>query len=240
MIFSALVVGSISPDLHYFVGLGSDSKPSHTLPGALYICLPSALALLWLFHRVLKLPLISLIPRWHQERVARFATPFRFGGGRRFALILASLLAGIFSHILWDSFTHGDGFMVRHLPILRTTPLLDYGTARPVFNLLQHLSTLLGVLVLIIAYWHWSKAAKPQPVPAKLYLPERVKLFALSAIGITAGLLGLAFAYEDSSRISSFVVHGAISFTSLAVVGLIAFSIYWHREVGSAPSASQT
>lgn len=239
LIFSALVVGSISPDLHYFVGLGSDSRPSHTLPGAFYICLPSALAILWLFHRVLKLPLISLAPAWHQERLARFATPFHFGPGKRFALILTSLLAGIFSHILWDSFTHGYGFTVRHLAILRTTPLLEYGSARTVYNLLQHLSTVVGIVVLIIAYKRWSRTAEPQPVPENLRLRSRLKLCVNAAIGISAGLLGLAFAYVDSSRLSSFVVNGAIAFTSLALIGLIAFSIWWHRGISSRPSASQ-
>lgn len=239
LIFSALVVGSISPDLHYFVALSSDAKPSHTLAGAFYICLPSALAVLWLFHRVLKLPLISLAPARHQERLARFATPFRFGPGKQFALILVSLMAGIFSHIFWDSFTHDYGFMVRHLAILRTRPLLEYGSARPVHNLLQHLSTVFGMVVLIIAYRRWSKAAAPEPVPATLRLSTRLKSTVITGIASVAALLGLAFAYEESSRFSKFVVNSTITFTSVALVGLIAFSIYWHRAASSGASTSR-
>jgi Domain of unknown function (DUF4184) len=239
LIFSALVVGSISPDLHYFVALSSDARPSHTLAGAFYICLPSALAVLWLFHRVLKLPLISLAPAWHQQRLARFATPFKFGPAKRFAFILGSLMTGIFSHIFWDSFTHDYGFMVRHLAILRTRPLLEYGSSRPVYNMLQHLSTVVGTVVLIIAYKRWSKSAAPAPVPATLRLSTRLKSAVITAIASVAALLGIAFAYEESSRFSKFVVNGTISFTSVALLGLIAFSIYWHRASGSGPSTSQ-
>ena len=129
--------------------------------------------------------------------------------------------------------------MVRHLAILRTMPLLDYDSTRPAYNLLQHLSTVVGTVVLIIAYKRWSNAAAPQPVPAKLRLSTRVKALVITGIAGVAALLGMGFAYEDSSRFSKFVVNGAISFTSMALVGLIAFSIYWHRGAGSGPSTSR-
>jgi hypothetical protein len=241
LIFSALVMGAIAPDLHYYVGLGSNARPSHSFAGAFIICLPSALATLWLFHRVLKLPLISLAPEWHQQRLARFASRFRFGPPKRFCFILISLLAGIFSHLFWDSFTHGYGFMVRHVALLRIMPFEAYGSFRPVYNLLQHLSTVVGTAVLGIAYYRWSIHAAVDPVPAALQLSPRLKGLVTAAIGSSASVLALAYAYADhSNRFSSFVVNGAISFTSLAVLGLLGFSLFWHRGMGSAPSTSQT
>jgi hypothetical protein len=241
LIFSALVMGAIAPDFHYFVGFGSNARPSHSLPGAFTICLPSALLALWLFHRVLKLPLISLAPEWHQQRLARFASPFRFGPPKRFCFILISLLAGIFSHLFWDSFTHGYGFMVRHVALLRVMPFEAYGSFRPVYNLLQHLSTVIGTGVLVVAYYRWSVNAPAEPVPAALQLSPRVKAVVMATIGSGASALALAYAYADHShRFSRFLVDGAISFTSLAILGLLGFSIFWHRGMGSAPSASQT
>ena len=241
LIFSALVMGAIAPDLHYYVGLGSNARPSHSLPGAFTICLPSALVALWLFHRVLKLPLISLAPEWHQQRLARFASPFRFGPARQFGLIVISLLAGIFSHLFWDSFTHGYGFMVRHVALLRVIPFEAYGSFRPVYNLLQHLSTLIGTAVLAIAYYRWAIHAPAEEVPAPLQLSPKLKVFVVVVIGSSASALALAYAYADhSNRFSSFVVNGTISFTSLAVLGLLGFSIFWHRGMGSVPSTSQT
>lgn len=232
-------MGAIAPDLHYFVGLGSDARPSHSLHGAFTICLPSALVALWLFHRLLKLPLISLAPEWHQQRLVRFASPFRFGPPRQFGLILISLLAGIFSHLFWDSFTHGYGFMVRHVALLRVMPFEAYGSFRPVYNLLQHLSTLVGTAVLSIAYYRWAVHASAGPVPAALQLSPRLKSLVIAVIGSGASALALAYAYADHShRFSTFLVDGAISFTSLAVLGLLGFSIFWHRGIRQSSSTA--
>jgi hypothetical protein len=239
LIFSALVMGAIAPDLHYYVGLGSNARPSHSLSGAFIICLPSAFASLWLFHRVLKLPLISLAPEWHQQRLARFASHFRFWPSKQFGLILISLLAGIFSHLFWDSFTHGYGFMAEHVEFLRTMPFQEFGSFRPVYNLLQHLSTVVGTAVLAIAYYRWSMHAPAEAVPAALQLSPRLKALVIAGIGSSASTLALAYAYADhSQRFSSFLVNGAISFTSLAVLGLLGFSICWHRGIAQNSSTA--
>ena len=241
-IFSALVVGAIAPDLHYFVGVDHHFQATHTIAGAFYICLPSALAVLWLFQRVLKLPLISLAPERLQSRLARFAEPFRFGPAKRFIWILISLLLGIFSHLLWDSFTHGGGYMAQHIAALRTVPFARYEIYRPLYNLLQHLSSLLGVGILVSAYYRWSERAQPQPVPEKLRLNPRVKTIALAAIGSGAAILGLICGFLDSresTRATAFFVDGVIWFTTLAIAGLVVFSVYWHRGLRSGSSFSQ-
>ena len=87
LVFSALVVGSMAPDFHYFLGLRPHDHFSHSIRGAFIFCLPVGLAVLWLFQHVMKLPLISLAPERHQERLARFAAAFRWGPASRFALI---------------------------------------------------------------------------------------------------------------------------------------------------------
>jgi hypothetical protein len=145
-------------------------------------------------------------------------------------LILISLLAGIFSHLFWDSFTHSYGFMVRHVAFLRMTTFEVYGSVRPVYNLLQHLSTIIGIAVLAIAYYRWARHAPAERVPAALQLSPKVKSAVISAISGSASALALAYAYADhSNRISTFLVNGAVSFTSLAILGLLGFSIFWHR-----------
>jgi Domain of unknown function (DUF4184) len=235
-LLSALVVGAIAPDLHYFLSLAPAGKASHSIAGAFYLDLPSALLVLCLFHRLLKLPLISLAPEWHQARLVRFTEPFRFWPWRRFGLILVSLLAGIFSHLLWDSFTHNHGWMVQHIAVLRAVPFQQLGNYRAVYNLLQYLSTLLGVLALAAGYVHWSRRATPQAVPQQLKLSPRVKTSVVVVIGIAAAIVAVAYALDAarySTRPSTFVVYATISFTTLIVVGLLVFSVYWHRAVRS-------
>lgn len=234
---SALIVGAIAPDLHYFLSLAPAGKASHSIAGVFYLDLPSALLVLCLFHWVLKLPLISLAPEWHQARLVRFTEPFRFRPGKRFGLILVSLLAGIFSHLLWDSFTHSRGWMVQHIAALRDVPFQQLGNYRAVYNLLQYLSTLIGVLALLTGYMLWSRRASPQPVPQQLKLSARVKASVVAVIGIAAAIVAVAYALDAarySTRPSTFVVYATISFTTLIVVGLLAFSVYWHKAVRQA------
>jgi hypothetical protein len=241
-IFSALVVGAIAPDLHYFIGVDHHFHATHTVAGAFYICLPSALGVLWLFQRVLKLPLISLAPEGLQPRLVRFAEPFPFGPGKRFGWILLSLLLGIFSHLLWDSFTHGRGYMVQHIAALRTFPFAQYGIYRPFYNLLQHLSSLLGLGILVSAYYQWSEHAPSEPVPKSLKLSTRVKSVSLVAIGTGAAILGMVCGFAESrqsTRVTAFFVDGIIWFTTLAIAGLVVFSLYWHKGLRSGTSISQ-
>lgn len=241
-IFSALVVGAIAPDLHYFIGVDHHFQATHTVAGAFYICLPSALAVLWLFQRVLKLPLISLAPEGLQPKLVRFAGPFRFWPAKRFAGILIALLLGIFSHLLWDSFTHGSGYMAQHIAVLRAVPFARYGIYRPIYNLLQHFSSLLGLGILVTAYYRWSEHAPSEPVPVKLKLSPRIKSVSLAAIGTGAAVLGMICGFAESrqsTKVTAFFVDGVIWFTTLAIAGLVVFSWYWHKGLRSEPSISQ-
>jgi hypothetical protein len=174
--------------------------------------------------------------------MVRFVEPFKFGPAKRFGWILMSLLVGIFSHLLWDSFTHGRGYMVEHIAALRTFPFAQYGIYRPLYNLLQHLSSLLGLGILVSAYYRWLEKAQPQPVPEKLKLSPRIKSISIAAIGIGAAALGLVCGFAESrqsTRVSAFFVDGIIWFTTLAIAGLVVFSLYWHRGLRSGPSVSQ-
>jgi hypothetical protein len=232
LVFSALVIGAMAPDFHYFLGLPVDARTSHSLAGAFYFCLPLALAALWLFHRVMKMPLIGLAPEWYQARLVRFAVPFRFGPGKRFALVLLSLLAGTFTHLIWDSFTHNRGWVVKHFPVLRTVVLQQYWGGRPIYVLLQHGSTLAGMAILVIAYRRWAHGAIPQALSPELRLRSTVKLAVVAGIGIGAFVMAGLYAflgYGDAARWTIPVAHAGISFMTLTFVGLLAFSVSWHR-----------
>jgi coproporphyrinogen III oxidase-like Fe-S oxidoreductase len=52
----------------------------------------------------------------------------------------------VWTHTFWDSFTHYDGWMVLHLPFLRS--LCRY---------LQYLSTVVGAAALVLAYLSWLR-----------------------------------------------------------------------------------
>lgn len=163
----------------------------------------------------------------------RFAVPFRLGPPKRFLLITISLLAGIFSHLLWDSFTHGRGWMVHHVAFLRIMPLQQLGIYRPVYNLLQHVSTLIGLIALVTSYNRWSRTVAPVPVAEKFKLSKRVQLGVILAIGGLAAIGGATYGFEKSHHaaiFSFFAAYSAISFVSFVIAGLVLFSVFWHRS----------
>jgi len=137
--FSALVVGSLAPDLEYLLHLSPTGHIGHTIPGIFIFCLPIGLISLLIVHRTWMPTVNALLNRVEPE--------FRFLPASSFGLICISILIGAFSHVAWDSFTHSYGWMVQHIPVL-TMPLADtmWGTLR-LFKLLQHASTLIGLAV---------------------------------------------------------------------------------------------
>lgn len=63
---------------------------------------------------------------------------------------MISLLIGICTHLLWDSFTHEHGYFVSIFSPLRTTITL-FEIQIPFYRFLQHSSSLVGATILVIA-----------------------------------------------------------------------------------------
>jgi hypothetical protein len=81
------------------------------------------------------------------------------------ARVVLSILVGAWTHIFWDSFTHARGWPVGHWALLRYPLLRIDGIDVPVFNLLQHLSTLGGTIALWACYFRWVRRRRGrQPV----------------------------------------------------------------------------
>ena len=130
---SALVIGSIVPDLWQVLPFGS-RQLSHSGSGLLFFCLPVGLAVYLIFHLLLKNACIALLPPALAGRVRGFAV--RGLPAVPWHAVLVSLIAGAVTHLLWDGLTRDHG-------------------AQAQINWLQHTSTLFGTLVL--AWWLWRK-----------------------------------------------------------------------------------
>ena len=59
---SALLIGSMTPDFEYFIRMRDFSKYSHTWTGLFWFDIPLGLALLFLFHNVVRNTLIQYLP----------------------------------------------------------------------------------------------------------------------------------------------------------------------------------
>ncbi len=211
LVFSALVIGSIAPDLGYFIR-GGESNFMYTLPGLFLFDLPAGLAVLWLFDFLAKWPLLSLLPIGLQRRLFDPARRFTFGPWKRFGTILLSLLVGSVTHIAWDSFTHKTGWMVERFTILSTDI-----KGMPVYTLLQNLSTFVGIALLIYWFGRWfPRASRSEQVPA--HFSTGIQGLFLGLIGLS---LGLTVVLSIVSRLIlgeyTIVVYAAFFLTTLFI-----------------------
>ncbi len=144
---SALAIGSVIPDTWYFVPfLGRPD--THTVHGALLYCVPLALFAYVLYHLLFKQPLLALFPPRLAAKL-RAWTPSGLPEAPWHA-VAVSALAGVLTHVVWDSFTH-EGLLSARYPLLEATLLTLGGYELRVLQLLQHSSTLAGAAFL--AWW---------------------------------------------------------------------------------------
>jgi hypothetical protein len=233
---SALVVGSLSPDFLYFFRLSTSESFGHSIPGILLFDVPVGLAILWIFHHILKYPLIMLLPGNHQRRLLPVAHGFRFGPFRQFWLIILGLVIGAVTHIVWDSFTHEKRWIVQHSLLLSATLLeTPYGDLK-VYKLLQHGSTLLGAGLLIYWYSQWFRAAPEQELETPIRLSGLLKIGLIILMGVSAFLFAGLYSLLNEPAITSFAslrpVIGRTIVTTISAlfVEFVIFSLIWRLQ----------
>jgi Domain of unknown function (DUF4184) len=164
---TCLVIGSLVPDFEYFVRAEQISTISHTLRGLWRWDLPATLILAALVHLVMKWPMLLVAPPAVTRRViAAVGAPWRARwGAAAVASCFASAVIGSATHLAWDSLTHAHGWGPRHVHALTTplpVPLL--GTM-VVHRVLQHTSTVVGLVVLTVVVVRALRRAAPVAVP---------------------------------------------------------------------------
>lgn len=150
---TGLIVGSITPDFAYFLPGPRLSNLSHSLKGLLLFNLPMAFVLAILFHVLVRDQVAQFLPDYFRKKALTIA-PLHIGKYllRNAHVFAVSALIGSFGHLLWDSFTHYDGYFVRNNAFLLQPVSLGFVEV-PLCRVLQHTSTVLGFGIL---GWHIS------------------------------------------------------------------------------------
>ena len=117
---SALVIGSVVPDLWYFAPL-ADRADTHSLAGLFWFCLPVGLAVYALFHLFLKQPLIALLsPQLGSFTAAGLPSLPWYA-------VSVSLVTGSLTHIAWDALAHSESHpWLQHASTLAGTAILAW------------------------------------------------------------------------------------------------------------------
>jgi hypothetical protein len=171
------------PDLPYYLpGHLNYLRPeTHSFTGSFTTCLLLgyvALGAVYLLRRPLT-ALLSPRARWLclGALVAFRRRPLEW------ALASVSIVLGVWTHLLWDSFTHENGWMVRRVAALSAPVSLGayHGT---VCHVLQYVSSALGLAVLAVWYWRLPAphAAAAEPGAPRSSVGPALVLVAAAAI----------------------------------------------------------
>ncbi|UJP10674.1 DUF4184 family protein [Microbacterium sp. KUDC0406] len=170
---AAVAIGAMTPDLPLFLrAFGPDYGFLHAVPNLLWTSLLAAVLLL-IWRVVLRPASVELVPaavaarlpgEW-RTRGADAARETFWRPGRRWypLLLLVSLMIGVASHILWDSFTHEGRWGVELFPVLdeQWGGLLGY-------KWLQYGSGLIGLIVLAVYAVLWLRRRPVHPAAQRL------------------------------------------------------------------------
>jgi hypothetical protein len=235
-VLSALVAGSVSPDLAYFLPLGVSGRESHSAAGLLWFCLPAGLLAYAVFHVLLKGPLMSLLPAALVARLWTLPSARRVLPAAPWAAVALSVLAGAATHIIWDVFTHdpaaGIAVLRRRLFVVSDYPV-------HVHTLLQHGSTLLGLLAIGWSIRRWARSVAPDaaasPMPGALPVPAATQAIVLAVILVAVGLVAGASAapldaWPTVSRLQRLAGRAAVSGLSALGLAALAWSAVWHAS----------
>jgi hypothetical protein len=159
---SALVIGSMSPDIPYYLPLTTAGWPTHTAVGIVGIDLLLGGSAWLLWHGLLSAPALDHAPRGLRERLAgqvETGLSRRLRSRREVVLSVVALIVGAATHVLWDEFTHPGRWGTQHIGALRT----DWGGLAG-YRWAQYGSGLFGAVV--IAGWlvRWWQRTAPTPV----------------------------------------------------------------------------
>lgn len=151
--FAALVIGSMTPDIGFYINRFDLSDFAHTFAGTFLACVPSGLVLLLglcLFCR----PICYALPSPHRQALLPLC-PGLPRGLKHWSLVLLALLFGSWTHVFWDAFTHEPGWFVDRWHWLQQPAVYFWWTTVRVFLLLQEISTVVGLVIVVVAYWRW-------------------------------------------------------------------------------------
>lgn len=173
---TCLVFGAMAPDFEYFVRGQEQGNFGHSLIGMWVWGLPATLVLAALFHGPVKRLLWEVAPRPIARRTAEAAA--RPWPGRWSAAVIVSLVVsaviGNATHLLWDTFTHANGWGAHRFP-----HLLEHRVHVPVVGkmrrcrILQYVSSIFG---LVVVAWYAVRALRRAPAVEVAPAPHGARL----------------------------------------------------------------
>ncbi|MDN4494419.1 DUF4184 family protein [Ureibacillus aquaedulcis] len=217
--FLALVLGSMSPDFEYFLRGMPYGEIGHTYIGFVAFNLPLIIIVYLIYKKYIHRTLFQHLPSIWQDSYSQKPDS---AGLLKIAIFLYSALFGMLTHVVWDSFTHLEGDMVRSLSIL-TYPvhIMDYQI--PIFKFLQHGSTIIGI-TLILGYMY-IRAKRNRSNHHEIVSPKQKFMF-WGHIALFTALLFCLWNFMDEVSIQSYGIL-VLRVIDSALISLLIVSLYF-------------
>lgn len=210
---AALIIGAMAPDFEYFIFFKPKSSIGHKLIGCLTLNLALVFLTYFLFYKFIKDPLIKHLPNKISKKLEElYADKINLTHPKDYIVFILSALLGMFTHIIWDGFTHNGGFFVNIFSVLNNKIFGIY-----IYKLLQHGSTLLGITMIVL----YIKNLKNREIP-KVSLSSKIKywvyIFMLALL-----ILVSTFLLIESLTIGVLVV----SIMNSVFLAILIISVFW-------------
>lgn len=176
---SGLIMGSMVPDFEFFLRMEAHGPFGHSIFGMFWLNIPLALGFITLYHNVVRNVMIQNLPIYFEKRFHQFVD-FHWNTYLKanFLKVVISVLVGNLSHLLWDAFTHFDGFFVAQIPFLNT----DYWQL-PLFLILQYAFSLIGAMAI------WVFIKKMPTIDLKVKNTNSTKVFYWTIVALVTTLV---------------------------------------------------
>jgi hypothetical protein len=212
---SALVIGSMSPDLPLYLPMPYTVAFSHSVVGAVTVDVIVGVVAYLLWRGILRPFAVDYAPPRIGDRLppAERSRPH---------WILASLGMASLTHVVWDAFTHFDGWAVQRVAPLRTS----FGVL-PAYEWAQYLSGLLGLTVLTVWIVRWRRRTPPVGTASA---PPRMRLVVygfIFAAGLAGAVYGWWYGLGQPDRIRSAFFHSATKGIDAGFIAVLILALGW-------------
>ena len=213
----------MAPDCEKFIRLKLASTHSHTVASIFYFSCPVTLALAFIFHLLVRRPLIAHLPAVLYRRLEKYMAFDWVSYFRRYYWgVLLSAVVGAALHLFWDSFTHNHTVTAELLPGLRGIMWVGSRTM-PIFHIVSFVSSLVGGAAIALAVWQ-------MPARQLRTVPSATNVLQYWGLAI---LIALVLEIEWILVVQPRILNGGIAAISAGLIGVLAASVYFHRRMAS-------
>lgn len=221
---SALAIGAMVPDALYFLPVRGDRAFSHSLTGIVTLDLALGVVCLALWWWGMAPVLRDLAPAWVRTR----AQPATRPTGHTWLWAVPCLLLGEVTHIVWDSFTHADGWAVLRWAWLGQ----DGPVGLPWFKWAQYGSGVFGSVA--VAWWLVRRLRELPPVRESgshsTLAQRRVAWAVMTGMPLLAGAWFAIAAALDRATTEMLLYVAVVRGISAFGLAAIIIVIWWHAD----------